>query len=258
MSLALSREENGGVDVVIEELIMLSSLDDKIGRFSAGVVENIENDRSSMPVAIFNKYKEIVISIFDSSVLKKNVRSVILEHYDEKKMGQMIGFLKYPQVVLMSQSEESSKSPEAAQEMRNFVAGFQVSPPTEQRKRLIEKIDRVKRSSSFVVDMQAELFKAITWGMRGLSPEDKKITEDQLKGVVLDMKAQFGAHMEQQVWMGMLFAYKDVADSELEKYISLHETIEGRQTTEFIQSAYFGVHEQVAAQLQHALSAEFG
>ncbi len=145
-----------------------------------------------MPLAAFDKYKEIVIRFLDPSVLKKGVRAAILECYDDQKMGQMINFLRHPQIVSMTRREESSKSPQTAQAMQNFFSGLQASPPTEVRKRLIEKIDSVKHSSSFVVDMQAELFRAITWGMRGLSPADQRMTEEQLKQVALDMKAQLG------------------------------------------------------------------
>ncbi len=141
--------------------------------------------------------------------------------------------------------------------MQKFFAGLKTTPPEEERKRLIEQIDRMKRSSSFVVDMQVELFQAITWGMRGLSAAEQKITEDQLKQVASDMKVQLGKHMEQQVWMSMLFAYKDISDNELEEYISLHETVEGVQTTEFVQSVFSGVHKQGVERLQCALDGEF-
>lgn len=258
MSLVANRVLDDGVDGVIEELIALSSLDEKIDRLSVGIIGNIENDRNSMSVVNFDKYKKVIISSFDSSVLKKNVRATILECYDGQKMGQMVAFLKHPHAVFMARKEEASKAPAMIQKMQNFFAGLQVSPPTEKRKCLIEQIDKLKRSSSFIVGLQVELFQAITWGMRGLSVDDQKITEDQLKQVALDMKVQLGAHMEQQVWMNMLFAYKDVSDSELEEYISLYESVEGALTTEFTQSVYSDVHKQGVGRLQCTLDVEFG
>lgn len=253
MNLAVNSVLADEMNSVIEAFVSLSRLDEKIDRFSAGVIGNIENDRNAMPVDVFDKYKEIIVNYFDPLVLKENVRVVISERYDDKKMGKMIDFLKHPKVELMTQREESSKSLQAAQDMQDFFAGLQHSSPTEERKRLIEKIDSVKRSSSFVVDMQVELFKAITWGMRGLSPDNQRITEDQLNQMALDMKAKLDVHMEQQVWMSMLFSYKDMSDTELEEYILLHETVEGKLTVEFVQLVYSNVHEQSVVRLRGAL-----
>ncbi len=115
MSLAENTMLVGGEKDVVEEFVALSSLDEKVERFSAGIVGNIENDRNSMPVGVFDKYKKIIISFFDPLVLKENVRVVISERYDEEKMGQMIDFMKHPKIVFMAQKEESSKSSQAMQ-----------------------------------------------------------------------------------------------------------------------------------------------
>jgi len=257
MNLIADTELTEGTAGLIEELVTLTKLDEKVDRLSTGVIGNIENDRNSMPEAIFNKYKKIVIIIFDSSVLKEHIRTIMAERDDIRKCKEIVGFLQHPQIELMTQREEYSKSPEAMQEMQRFFAGLQASPPTKNRKRLIEQADRVRRSSSVVIDMQVELFQALTWGMRGLSVDGQKISKDRLKQMVLDMKAKLGAHIEKQVWMGMLYAYKDVSDSDLDKYISLHETVGGKLTTEFTQSVFLNMHKQVVNRLQCVLGTEF-
>jgi len=242
---------------IIENIVIFSRLDEKLDRLSAGLVGNIKNARNSMAEEIFNKYKEIVVSFFDPSELKENIRSIMVEHYDDRTCKEVLGFLEQPQIELMNQKEESAKTAEAMNEMQGFFAGLQASPPSEGRKRLIEQADRIKRVSSIVINTQVELFQAITWGMRSLNTDEQKITESQLEQMALDMKAQLTPHIEQQVWMGALYAYKDVSDSELEEYISLHETAEGQLTTEFTQSVYSSVHKQVLNRLQSALEAEF-
>jgi len=258
MNLAADTVLSEGPEYVVERIVVCSNLDKKIDRLSARIVGSIEHDRNSMPDEVFNKYKEIIVSFFDPLKLKGNVRSIMTERYDDRICKGVVDFLKKPQIELMNQKEESSKSAEAMNGMQDFFAGLQAMPPSESRKRLIEQTDRVTRSSSIVINTQTELFQAITWGMRGLSVDDQKISESQLKQMALDMKAQLGAHIEQQVWMGMLYAYKDASDSDLEKYISLQGTAEGKLTTEFTQSVYSSMHKQVVDQLQCALDAEFG
>ncbi len=257
MNLAVDTVLSEGPEGVVERIVVFSNLDKKIDRLSARIVGGIEHDRNSMPDEVFNKFKEIVVSSYDPLELKAKVRSIMAERYDDRKCREVLGFLEQPQIELMNQKEESSKTAEAMNDMQAFFAGLQASPLSENRKRLIEQMDRITRSSSIVINTQIELFQAITWGMRGLSVGDQKITESQLKQMALDMKAQLGAQIEQQVWMGMLYAYKDVSDSDLEKYISLQETAEGKLTTEFTQSVFSSMHKQVADQLQCALGAEF-
>jgi len=245
------------IEVNIENLIILTKLDDKIDRLTEGVAGRVEGDINAMPAAVFNQYKALVVSVFNAEKLKSIIRGIIFERYDAIKFNEIAGFLNSAQIKFMNQLEEDSKTPEAINQMQKFFDGLQSSPPTEERKRLIEKIDSIKNFSSTVIDTQIDFFKAISWGMRGFRTDDQQVAEAALNQNVLDMRKQMTPHIERQVWTGMLYAYKDLSYDDLDTYISLSETAAGQLTTEFIQSVYQSMYKKVVDRLQSELEAAF-
>ncbi len=108
-----------------------------------------------------------------------------------------------------------------------------------------------------VVEMQISLFTAMAWGMRNVNPNAQNITQEQLQQTALDMKENMSPQIAQQIWMSMLFAYKNVSDDELKNYLTLNETTKGQRTLSFIRTVYSDMHQHTTKQLQYALEAEF-
>ena len=241
----------------VQNFIKHAYLDKKIERFSTSVIQNIEHEKNTIPAHIFEIYQKIILQFFDSTVLIKELKQVILTCYDEQKMQQMLNFMHQPNITQITQKEEAAKSLQASPEMQLFFTELQTTPPSENRKHLIEQIDKVIGSSALVVNMQIALFKAITWGMRKANPNTQNITQEQLKQMVLEMKEKMNQPITQQIWMSMLFAYKDVSDGELQHYLTLNESAEGQLTATFIRTVYFDMHQHTTTQLQYALEAEF-
>jgi len=48
----------------IQDFIKLAHFAQKIERFSKGIINNIENDRSTIPTKTFNAYQKIIIRFF--------------------------------------------------------------------------------------------------------------------------------------------------------------------------------------------------
>lgn len=257
MNLAVGMASDNEMAGAIEELVALFKMDEKIDRLCASVVGGVEHDRNSIPATAFNRYKEIVVSSFDSLNLRRDIRKIISESYDVDNFKEFIDSLRGSKISLMSQCEEDAKSPDVMLDMQAFFSGLQASPPTEDRKRLIEGIDKVKHFSSIVVNTQIELFRVITRGTRGLRGADLKASEDQLNQTVSSMKKEMGAHIERQVWTGMLYAYKDISDADLESYLLLCETDSVKSVDGFMREAYLSMHENVVNTLQYELRLVF-
>jgi len=239
----------------IEEILLLTWMDNKIDRLSENIVGVIENDRKSMPASVFEKYKAIMVKHFDKISMKKSIRDILLNEYDELKIGEIINLLNHPRLKEISRREEYAKSSTGLNEMQRYLSVMQ--KPSEERKRLIEQVDEVKCASSMAIDTRLELFQAITYGMRGLNEENQEFSDDKLKQIISDMRKQGKVHAERQVWMGMLYAYKDISDSELKEYIALHKSSEGKLMSEFSRSLYLRMHTQVAEKIRNSLEEGF-
>jgi len=245
------------VSETIQEFIEHAYLDTKIERFSMGVIHNVEHEKNTMPANIFDRYQKIILRFFDSSSLIKELKQIILTRTDELQMQQILNFMHQPTFKFFTQKEESAKSLQASPEMQTFFTELQASPPTANRKALIEKIDKAVGSSALVLDMQIALFQAIAWGMRKVNPNAQSITQAHLQQMALEMKEKLSLQVSQQIWMSMLFAYKDVSDDELHNYLTLNESPEGQLTASFIRTVYFDMHQHTTRQLQYALEETF-
>ncbi len=219
---------------------------------------SVENVRGAMSDAQFYEYCKIVKDCFCFSALDKVIRTAMVDHYDDKKFNEMACFLRDPAIEMVGQLEEGSKSDETVKERQDFFSGLHLSPPSDVRKRLIERMDRVRHSSLIVIDTQIELLQSMTWGMRSLSEGGRGMTEFQLQQMALEMRAEIGPKIERQIWMSMLYAYKDLSDVDLEKYILLYETSAGEITTDFMKRMYLNMHSRMANELQCALDVKFG
>lgn len=242
---------------IVQNFIEHAHLDKKIERFLTGVTHNVEHEQNTMPANIFDTYQKIILRLFDSTTLVKELKQIILMRFDEQKMQKMLDFMCQPNLQLIIQKEENAKSLQASQEMQIFFTGLQATPPSKKRKNIIEKIDKVLGSSALVVDMQITLFQSVAWGMRKVNPNYQEMTQVQLQQMASEMKEKMSQQITQQIWMSMLFAYKDVSDDELQDYLTLNESTEGQFTTAFIRTAYFDMYEHTTKQLQYALEAEF-
>jgi len=242
----------------IDELVILSKIDNKLDRLSKNIGDSIDNDINSMSEIDFKKYKKILVSVLRPSILKKDVRRIISERDCQKQLVEIVHFLGRPLVKLMANKEEESKSPDAMKEMQCFFSELAESPPTDERKLLIEHIDKIRNLSSSAIDVNGEIFQAITWGMRKYIVSDQVMTSNQLKQIRLDRKKQIEPLIKQQVWIGMLYAYKNISDNDLKAYISLCETSAGKLANKLVQLVYQVICNKTAKRIQDRLEAVFG
>lgn len=252
-NLALNEQDKQPISEYTEEIIRLTNLDNKIDRLIYSITQKLENDRDSMPAVVFDRYKNIILSVMHPSTIKANLREHMLEHIDTQKGNRMLNFLKDPLVSALELLEESAKTLEANQAMQAFFSNFSSTQPTKHRKHLIEQLDTVKGSSTIVISTQVELLKSITWGMRNLSEEGQQLTFVQLEKFASNMKGQVTKPIQQQVWMRMLFAFKTISDQEMNDALLLYASDDGEYTVKFIQKAYMSAYTQSVDQLQSLL-----
>lgn len=242
---------------IVDEIIELAKLDEKIDKLSMSIVGIVENDRQSMPASVFNRYKDIVVASFEPSEMKKDIRLILAEQYDGEIFCNIITFLHRSEIEILTQLENAPMTPERMSEMQRFFNELQVAPPAQERKLLIEQLDEVKKSSATFIDSQLELFRTITWGMRGLNEDESKVTDSKLNELVLDMKNRATPEMERNVWMGMLFTLRSRSNNELEKTITLYKTTEGELTIKIMKTIFHRMYGRMTRRLQCSLETEF-
>jgi len=252
-SEALTRDASG----TINELIILSRIDGKIERLSKSIIDSIDNHKDSMPEMDLVKYKRILFSILNPSTLKRDIRAIISNRDYQKSLEKIVSFLDRSLVKQITEREEAAKSPDAMKGIQRFFDNLKTSPPTDERKLLIEHIDKVRNLSSTAIDANCEIFQAIAWGMRRYLVNDKVMTSNQLKQIRSDRQKQIEAFLKEQVLISMLYAYKNTSDSDLKSYILLCETSAGKLANKFIQLAYQLMVKKMAKQLQDKLGDEF-
>lgn len=243
--------------VTINKLVILSKLDEKLERLSKNIIDSVDNHKDSMPEMDFSKYKGILITAFNASTLKRDIRGIISKKDHQKILEEIVSFLDHPLVKHIIEREEVAKSPDEMDEMHHFLDDLKKSPPTDERKLLIEHVDKIRNISSTVIEANCEIFQAVTWGMRRYLVSDQVMTPEQLKQIRLDRKKQIEPFIKHQMLISMLYAYKNTSDGDLKTYISLCETSVGKLANKFIQLAYQLMNNKVAKQLQGRLEAVF-
>ncbi len=104
----------------IQNFIRHAYLNKKIERFSAGIIQNIDHEKNTIPPHVFNTYQKIILRFFDSTSLIEALEKVIVRRSDDQQMQQILHFLLQPQVQQITQKEEFAKSLQASEEMQIF------------------------------------------------------------------------------------------------------------------------------------------
>jgi hypothetical protein len=224
---------------IVKEIIELSGGKIAIENLPAGVKSGAAVWKDKLPPHKFEILNGIIDESYKPEGMYQDVLDYLVSRFDEKHYAAFLNWLHSPLSRNMTKLEENASNSGALQEMKEFAAKFQQSPPPQERVALARELDEAVSATQYTIEMVTintlEMFKAL----ESVMPEQQGIKGDNWEeGFKSNLKAQLEQSTEQNVLIYFLYTYRSVPDGELKEYIKFWESDEGHWCTKVMNQAY--------------------
>lgn len=191
---------------------------------------------------------------FAPAAVQRDVVQVLNAHYDEARASRYIQQLRSPLSVKMAQLERNTSNPANMDDFKAYATSLQETPAPADRKRLIQRLDEANRTTQFSVDMQTAFFKAIFVAIEPVMEADMRLGEGELEKMVDEVRSSLDESLRDSTRLSYLYAFRDVSDQELERYIELCESDSYRWAIQLLGNAMISALNRAGERAAHTMA----
>lgn len=164
---------------------------------------------------------------------------------------ELVVALSSPLVREMERVEREARTIESLDAYRAFLHS---SPPTPERRALVERLDRATDTSELAVDVQAVLSAAILEGINESLPFERRRPHGDVEAAVESARSSLGEKARAELRLTFLLNYREFSDAELRGYVEFLESENGRSLSRAIVDSLRFALDDAAGRLRQAIS----
>ncbi len=220
-------------DKVIGELLTVSGLDHLFARLPEQMLAGVrqagqQGKRGSLAPADLAELERLAKESFSEQAFRRGVENGLRKQFEAKRYLEFTADSSTPLAMRMNELEKREPKPE---ELAAFVAGLSAKPLSQERVKLIERIDAAGRVSELATEA---MFASVRGMARGIAGSDAKQLADADRAIE-QQRAAAGANIRNAVRLTLAHAYREVSDADLAEYVRLHE----KDSTQFVLGLVF-------------------
>lgn len=258
------RDSNQARDAVIEEALALSGFGATVDQISAMLTSHaVEMAVSDSEPILDQSLAESV----NGEVLYRSALNHVRSRYDSQCFLGVIEWLQSPLGQKMSSFRVQANGEQMSEELAAFAFRLQAEPPSEERRRLIRRLDEVTHSTAMNLELSKRLQLGTLQFVNRFAPAEERLSESDISKLVSYIEEQERPLARGMVRTSFLYTYRSASDEEMARYIEHLRTRESRcfrrilfdsllKTTEEAQKVLYAKLESVlAAQARVGLGA---
>ena len=200
-------------------------------------------------------YKKAMLQVLNAKNLEKLFLTYLEEEVPLAELETMVKLYKNPMVQEFSLLEQGLLQPEKQKELVAFREQLVANPPSADRLKLVDRLIDDQKTAETAMDMTTTMVGAMIRGGNAMLPEAQRLDEEQIsERMKKSFPPNFEVLMRQSIQANCLFAYKDVDDEKLARYVSLWQSDEGRTTAQHVMEALATAFAQIGEQLGKSLA----
>lgn len=166
---------------------------------------------------------------FDAAAMHEAALAYVRRRAAEPEARAALDTLGSPLARKMVRLEIEATTPEQRGKLGEYVRSLKPdSPPVQKRVELAARLDAATRASEQLAELNIRLAKSFTASFFALSPPAERPPPREQERLLAQVEAKLREDFEGAGVLLFLFAFRTVADAELEQYAKLYETKEGR------------------------------
>ena len=203
-------------------------------------------------------FGRLVKETFDGDALYKDMLAYIEKNMDGARAEAAIRRFGSPLAARMLRLELEATKPEHRGRIGEYVQGLNPEAPSlRKRLELIERLDEATEASAHVVRMMSAFMVSSLEATARLSPPDKRPSDGEKRQLISQMRAKARDDYKDAGLVLFLYAFRDVPDAELEEYVRMYETDEGRWFASVTRGALTEAFARAGVRMGKALSEIF-
>lgn len=200
-----------------QRLFDASGVEVQLAALGPQILAALDAERAAMSRETHTVVRKQVASEFAEPALSEDVRGYLRTGYDASKADAAIAWLESPEGKRITELERSIAAPDGLDELDTFGRSLRDKPPPPKRVELISGLEQATRATALSVDtsLNAALALAVSINASGEAPREF----EELRSGMVAQRDQMIAATREPVLFSMLFAYRDLSDVELQRYV---------------------------------------
>lgn len=215
-------------NTLIAEVLELSGAKKQVEQIPDIVNAQLTQRQMEVKPEVYEKVSRIMAESYKANTLYQDVVNYFKNNFDQNRLLVILEWLQSPLSQKMSRLEIQASTAEAMQEMRNFAAQLQYTPPRQERLALVQRFDEVVGATEMSIEMSLASFRGLAKAIDPTLPPEKRLQEGQLEQLCNQMKAQLQMPLKNSTLVSFLYTYRSVSDEELNTYIDFWESDTGK------------------------------
>ena len=221
---------SGAHEKLVDKYIQLSGVDEMLLTFP-DQIEAMSAQRllTSEQPDLEKKITIIMTESFDVRLAEQNIYSYLLKNTDINFLANLTQWFETPLAQKIKEEEISSYGPDSQAELLHYIAELQTNPPSENRIAIIQELEKTTSLSELSANIAIEMMRGMFESFELALPEDKRQAMGNIEEEIRKIKPMIQESLRQQMILSSFYAYKNISNEELIKYIEFYKSNTGKK-----------------------------
>ncbi len=211
-------------DAILQELYLKSGMQKQVEqvpliiRASFDQVAAGDDQIQKLPANLVSSMKRLAPEAFNPKSLKNIVLAELKAKLMDSEVKEVLKWLDSPIGIKITRLEEAASTPEAFNEMQQYVSQLQKAPPSPQRLEILRNLDSAVKGNENAVDIAINTQIAITLAIMATFPLEQQRPLDDVAREMEKNRPAIEAEVRAQGFISMLYAYRSLTEEEIKRY----------------------------------------
>jgi len=213
-------------EAVVDDVLRLSGFNQAFDQLPKIMDQQLNEMPPMLSAEEQKSLKAAMQSSFQPEQLNSVIRQVFIDNYQAEPMLALQQKLDTPLARKMVEAEAELNTLAGYQALEAFAQQLKANPPTLQRARLVKKLTTQMQVDKTALNMMVGMMRGMFVGINTFAPMGMTLPPAQIDNMITMTKAQYLPQLQSQIRAGLLFAYRDVDQQQLEAYSTMLEAPE--------------------------------
>ncbi len=216
----------------VRQLMQVSGLNKQIEQFPAALGAELDREQAERPTLTDDqvaRIRSVMAVSFDAKQILASVQKSLERNLARGDLKAAVAWLESPLGRKITKLEEDSSTAEGYRDMQEVGPRLLAENANTGRFRKIQRLDSATGATEASLNMAQNVQMAIASAASSAAQGARRPSYDEILEIVNMSRDQMRSHVERMVQMGFLYAYRGLAESEIDKYIAFAESKPGRR-----------------------------
>ena len=213
--------------VSVEVLYEKSGMGNLINQVAELYVSSLAQHEGEIPSDLFKALQRAGRDAFEGTKMRKKVLQVMKSSFDPEVAQEVLGWLLSPLGEKITALESIQLSPKTLQDMHAFGKRLQSNPPSQNRLKLIRRLDAAAAASEKNAEVAMIILVQTASAMEQAMSKENRVGVEEMRRELDLRRPQLEENARKSTEISLIYIYQTLTDNELRRYVSFSESKTG-------------------------------